>query len=240
MQDKNQTKPNFFKRNIYYFIIAFILISAIAITVVLFLTGNNGVINTVDTGSSSVGGTVEIPKDSSLPENPTPSLKPDDSGSGGEDVGDTTPPDSSQPTQKPMTFIVPVDNSTIICDYTATSVVYNKTLGIYTGHLAIDFSAEQGAEVKAVFDGTIESIVTTYLTGTTVTVAHENGVKTVYNSIEVPETLTVGKAVSQGEVIGFVSDNNKQEYKDGPHLHFEVYENGVKISPYKYLAISEK
>ena len=128
----------------------------------------------------------------------------------------------------------------VICDYTATSVVYNKTLGIYTGHLAIDFSAKQGAEVKAVFDGTIESIVTTYLTGTTVTVAHANNVKTVYNSIDLPENLSIGQTVKQGDVIGYVSDNNKQEYKDGPHLHFEVYENNAKISPYKYLAISEK
>ncbi len=230
MQDK-KTKSNFFKRNIYYFVIAFILISAIAITVILFLTGNNGVINTVDSAvDSSNGGVLEIPQNSSIKEDLKPSLKPDEE----------TPDGSSTPTQKPITFIMPVDNATVICDYTATSVVYNKTLGIYTGHLAIDFSAEQGAEVKAVFDGTVESIVTTYLTGTTITVAHANNVKTVYNSIDLPENLSIGQTVKQGDVIGYVSDNNKQEYKDGPHLHFEVYESGAKISPYKYLAISEK
>ena len=135
---------------------------------------------------------------------------------------------------------MPIDNATVICDYTATTVVYNKTLGIYTGHMAIDFSAPMGAEVKAVYEGTVESIETTYLTGTTVTIAHADGVKTVYNSIDAAEGLTVGQSVAQGFIIGFVSDNNKQEYKDGPHLHFEVYENQKKISPYKYLSVSDK
>lgn len=227
MQEK-KTKTNFFKKNIYYFIIAFILIAAIAITVILFLSGEGGgIINTVDSGNDAGGGTLELPNNSSIPDEIKPEIKPDEK----EDV---------EPTQKTIVFIMPVDNATVICDYTATSVVYNKTLGIYTGHLAIDFSADSGAEVKAVFDGTIESIVTTYLTGTSVTIVHENNIKTVYNSIEVPDNLAVGQTVSQGDVIGYVSDNNKQEYKDGPHLHFEVYENDSKISPYKYLSVSEK
>ena len=170
MENKKQTKSNFFKRNIYYFVIAFILISAIAVTVILFLSGNNGVIQLENSILNSSDKTAEIPQDTSPKDsgNFEPIQKPND--------GQT--PDA-EPTQKPMTFIMPVDNATVICDYTATSVVYNKTLGIYTGHLAIDFSASQGAEVKVVFDGKIESIVTSYLTGTTITGTHENNAKTV-------------------------------------------------------------
>ena len=70
--------------------------------------------------------------------------------------------------------------------------------------------------------------------------AHGNNLKTVYNSIEVKDGLVEGANVEQGFVIGYVSDNNRQEYKDGPHLHFEVWENGEKISPYKYITVSEK
>ena len=47
-------------------------------------------------------------------------------------------------------------------------------------------------------------------------------------------------SVKQGDVIGTVSENNKQEYKDGPHLHFEVIENDKNISPMKYLTVEEK
>lgn len=225
-------------RNIYYFILGFILVAAIAVTVVLVLTDNGGMIDTMDNS----GNVAEKPRDdSSNIDKPT-----DDKPSG----GDEKPDEPDEPTDKPdepdtkptvkISFVMPVENATILKDYTATSVVFNKTLNVYTGHLAIDFAAEAGTAVKAVFDGVVESVETSYLTGTTITIKHNDNLKTVYNSIEADEKLTAGATIKQGDVIGTVSDNNKQEYKDGAHLHFEVYENGKKISPYKYLAVTEK
>lgn len=229
---KNQS---FFMRNIYYFILGFILVAAIAVTVVLVLTDNDGMINTMDNS----GNVAEKPRDdSSNIDKPT-----DDKPSGGDEKPDEPVDKPDEPDTKPtvkISFVMPVENATILTDYTATSVVFNKTLNVYTGHLAIDFAAEAGTAVKAVFDGVVESVETSYLTGTTVTIKHNDNLKTVYNSIEADEKLTAGATIKQGDVIGAVSDNNKQEYKDGAHLHFEVYENGKKISPYKYLAITEK
>jgi murein DD-endopeptidase MepM/ murein hydrolase activator NlpD len=80
----------------------------------------------------------------------------------------------------------------------------------------------------------------TLLHGTTITIDHGNGLKTIYNSLEDGELVTVGGQVKQGEVIGAVSVTNKQEYKEGAHLHFEVYENDVNIDPAKYLVYEEK
>lgn len=229
---KNQS---FFMRNIYYFILGFILVAAIAVTVVLVLTDNDGMINTMDNS----GNVAEKPRDdSSNIDKPI-----DDKPSGGDEKPDEPADKPDEPDTKPtvkISFVMPVENATILTDYTATSVVFNKTLNVYTGHLAIDFAAEAGTAVKAVFDGVVESVETSYLTGTTVTIKHNDNLKTVYNSIEADEKLIAGATIKQGDVIGAVSDNNKQEYKDGAHLHFEVYENGKKISPYKYLAITEK
>lgn len=222
MQTNKNKKQSFFVKNIYYFVLGFILVAAIGVTLALVLSGNDGIIDTIDTGD-----VVEKP-DSSITK-PDPIDTPDDKPN----------PDDSKPTVK-VSFVMPVDNANIINDYTAASVSFNKTLGIYTGHLAIDFSAAAGSKVKAVYAGTVESVTTSYLTGTTVTVLHDNGIKTVYNSIEADESVKTGLKVTQGQVLGTISDNNKQEYKDGPHLHFEVYENGKKISPYKYLSVSEK
>ncbi len=229
---KNQS---FFMRNIYYFILGFIIIAAIAVTVVLVLTDNGGMINTMEDS----GNIAEKPRDdSSNIDKPI-----DDKPSGGDEKPDEPVDKPDEPDTKPtvkISFVMPVENATILTDYTATSVVFNKTLNVYTGHLAIDFAAEAGTAVKAVFDGVVESVETSYLTGTTVTIKHNDNLKTVYNSIEADEKLIAGATIKQGDVIGAVSDNNKQEYKDGAHLHFEVYENGKKISPYKYLAITEK
>lgn len=222
-------------RNIYYFILGFILVAAIAVTVVLVLTDNGGMIDTMDNS----GNVAEKPRDdSSNIDKPI-----DDKPSGGDEKPDEPVDKPDEPDTKPtvkISFVMPVENATILTDYTATSVVFNKTLNVYTGHLAIDFAAEAGTAVKAVFDGVVESVETSYLTGTTVTIKHNDNLKTVYNSIEADEKLIAGATIKQGDVIGAVSDNNKQEYKDGAHLHFEVYENGKKISPYKYLAITEK
>ena len=54
------------------------------------------------------------------------------------------------------------------------------------------------------------------------------------------DKVVKGQKVSKGDVIGAVSVTNRQEYKDGAHIHFEVSEKGVTIDPAKYMDISEK
>ena len=46
--------------------------------------------------------------------------------------------------------------------------------------------------------------------------------------------------VEKGDVIATVAEPNGKEYKDGAHLHFEVFENGQNIDPSKYLTLEEK
>ena len=228
MEAKKNSNNNFFKKNIYYFVLAFIMLAVVAVSLAIFVS-QEAPSNTLN--SSGGNNLVQRPNSSAQ-------SKPNSSSGSNDKLEDETPSDT--PTQTVISFILPVDNSTVICDYTSASVVYNQTLNVYTGHLAIDFGAEYGASVKAVYGGVIESVTASYLTGTTVTINHGNGLKTVYNSIEVDDAIQEGITVSQGAVIGQVSDNNRQEYKDGPHLHFEVWQDGEKISPYKYLTISEK
>ena len=146
----------------------------------------------------------------------------------------------STPTVKEIAFAFPVAGGEVVKDYTDATVTFNKTLGVYTGHLALDIGGAENANVLAAYEGEVESIVNTYLEGTSVTVNHGNGLKTVYNSIDVADGIEVGKMLAKGDIIGVISVNNRQEYKDGAHLHFEVWENGLKISPYKYLTVDEK
>ena len=41
-------------------------------------------------------------------------------------------------------------------------------------------------------------------------------------------------------VIATVAEANGKEYKDGAHLHFEIFENGKNVDPAKYLTLEEK
>ena len=152
---------------------------------------------------------------------------------------DSIPTDEDKPVVKVISFIMPVANSTAIEDYTDT-LAYNSTLKRFEAHKAMDFFAEEGSAVYAVYDGVISDIQTTLLTGTTVTVDHGNGLYSVYNSLSDGDSVFVGQAVSQGAKIGEVSVSNRQESADGAHLHFQVIENGAAINPAKYLSLDEK
>lgn len=151
-------------------------------------------------------------------------------------------PDVNEPTTPSGTeiiFVMPVSNATGIDDYSEMPV-FNPTLNRYEAHLAVDFFAPEGSSVLAVYDGTVESVTNTLLHGTTITIDHGNGLKSIYNSVADGEMVTVGQQVSKGQVIGEVSTTNKQEYKEGSHLHFEVMENDIIVDPAKYLVFEEK
>ncbi len=118
---------------------------------------------------------------------------------------------------------------------------HNTTLDKYYLHAGIDFAGETGDEVFAALDGTVESIVTdARLMGTTITLSHENGLKTAYTFVDALEGLEAGDAVKKGDVIATVAEPMGQEYKDGAHLHFEVFLNGSAVDPGQYLDIDGK
>ncbi|MBR2336729.1 MAG: M23 family metallopeptidase [Clostridia bacterium] len=219
---------NFIKKNLYYLLIGASLIVIATVIAIILASGK--------TSPSQSGATSEKLESTpqSQPESERESAsEPDSAPEQNESVPD-------KPVNTKVVFTMPVASSTIIKDYTSSTVVFNQTLGVYTGHMGIDFGAEAGAEVVSAYAGTVESITTSYLQGTTVTIDHGNGLKSIYNSIEALDTLEEGQSVVAGQAIGTVSDNNRQEYKDGPHLHFEVTLNGERVDPDEYLMLAEK
>lgn len=203
----------FMKKNAFYFVLGFcVLAVALSVTLLLVLPSNSNQV----AEKPPVETPVE-PDDPNEPDEPNTPVKP---------------------TVTEIVFRMPVDG-VVIKDY-SEQMVFNSTLGSYSAHLAMDFSAEEGSNVYAVFDGTVESVTTGYLTGTTIVIDHGDGLKSIYNSLADGEGVTVGQKVTKGDVIGTVSTSNLQELNDGAHLHFEVTENGEKINPLKYLIAEEK
>lgn len=220
---KKQTENRFLiflRRNMLYLILSACIL-AVGLSVTLMLInqqGNNSAVVEPDVP------TIIDP----VPDEPDePVIEPD------------IPEDPVTPVDKPIIFIMPVENSASIGEYSET-MVWNSTLNRFSAHLAIDFYADEGTPVLAVYDGVVESVETSLIKGTSITIDHGNGLKTVYNSLADGDMVVKGQSVKQGDIIGEVSISNRQEYKDGAHLHFEVFENGEKIDPVKYLSFEEK
>lgn len=145
--------------------------------------------------------------------------------------------DDEQVVVTPEGMVMPI-HSAVSTDY---GFYYNQTINAYYGHKGMDFSAEAGTQVFAVDAGVIESIYKDdLLVGTEITVDHGDGVKSVYRFVEEVEGLQVGDSVQKGEVIATVANATGNEYRDGTHLHFEMYEQGKNIDPNIYLTLEEK
>ncbi len=220
---KNSRILGFVKSNLYYLLIGVALITIIAVTAAVIASGSK----------KSVAEKPKEPPKIDEPDKPDKPDKPDE-------PVDPEKPDNPEKPEEPketkIIFNMPVQNATFGKKYTHDTIVFNKTLGVYTGHTGLDIFAEEGSKLFCVYDGVVESVTTSYLQGTTVTIDHGNGLKTVYNSIEAKEGLAAGQALKAGDEIGAVSDNNRQEYKDGAHLHFEVLKDGSKVDPEEYFA----
>ncbi|MBP5307568.1 MAG: M23 family metallopeptidase [Clostridia bacterium] len=234
MAEKTKKSKAINRKNLLYALWV-IALAAIMVTAVIVVTAISS--KRTDLLENDVPKT-ESPYSAGEKEEPHDSTDAADTGTGTNDKNSET--ENELPTVNRITFIMPCENAEVIKGYTSDTVVFNSTLGAYMGHMGVDYSVEEGANVYCVYDGVIESVTTSYLNGTTVTVNHGNNLKTVYNSVEASEALYEGARVYQGDIIGTVSLNNLQEYKDGPHLHFEVIKEGARVDPDEYLIGEEK
>ncbi len=138
----------------------------------------------------------------------------------------------------PEGMITPIVSVANTNDY---GFYYNKTLNSYYEHAGVDFMAAVGTNVLAVDDGKVESIYKDdLLSGTEMVINHGDGIRTLYRFIKEVDGLKVGDKVEKGEVIATVAEANGDEYKEGAHLHFEVFKNGKNEDPAKYLTLEEK
>ena len=102
-------------------------------------------------------------------------------------------------------------------------------------HNGIDISAPKGTDVYAPASGVVELVKTRYTLnrgyGRVVIINHGNGIKTLYGHLN-KIFVKVGQKVERWDVIGQVGETGRAT---GPHLHYEVWENGKAIDPMAYI-----
>lgn len=99
-------------------------------------------------------------------------------------------------------------------------------------HRGIDIAGESGttihgANIYAALDGIVRTVGYQNYAGNYLIITHSNGLETMYaHASEI--IVNEGDPVERGQVIGKVGSTGMST---GPHLHFEVRINGVRINP---------
>jgi murein DD-endopeptidase MepM/ murein hydrolase activator NlpD len=104
---------------------------------------------------------------------------------------------------------------------------YHPILHFGRMHKGIDFGAHYGQPIVATADGQVTRAGWAGGYGRQVRLAHGGGMATSYNHMS-RIIVEPGTLVHQGQVIGYVGSSG---LSTGPHLHYEVYRNGVAVNP---------
>lgn len=130
-------------------------------------------------------------------------------------------------TQKPNVgtgnFRWPVDNAHLTCGWAC-----------YIGHEATDVVNRYNRYdyVYAADNGTVITNSYDSISGNYIVIDHNNGFQTYYGHMMEPSPLKVGDTVMKGDVIGQIGTTGKVT---GPHVHFEIRVDGVKVDPCIYM-----
>lgn len=114
-------------------------------------------------------------------------------------------------------------------------ICHNMSRGYYYGHYALDIcngpvtvlykpavAADGGTVVYAGWNGGY---------GNYVRIRHSNGLETAYAHLY-SISVVRGQQISRGQQVGLIGNTG---WSNGPHLHFEVIRNGVRVNPLYYV-----
>lgn len=123
-------------------------------------------------------------------------------------------------------MMTPIDGARISSGF---GMRRHPVLGYSKMHKGMDFAAPTGTPIYAAGDGTVEKAGRFSSYGNYVRIRHTGATKTAYAHMNrFAKGVTPGVRVKQGQVIGYVGTTGRST---GPHLHFEVLENGVQVNP---------
>lgn len=125
-------------------------------------------------------------------------------------------------TVAPPTFVKPISGGSL-------SSTFGPRWG--TVHKGVDWSCGVGTKVKASSSGIVIQAGWVNGYGKCITLRHSNGICTRYGHLS-QILVNDGDAVNQFDVIALSGNTGDST---GPHVHFEILENGVQVNPFKYL-----
>ena len=128
------------------------------------------------------------------------------------------------------TYLWPSSDSYYVTSLFGTR--YHPILHYWRTHYGIDIGASYNTNIYASDGGVVVTSESSYSYGNYVMIAHGNGRYTLYAHMN-KRLVSVDDVVKQGDVIGLVGSTG---YSTGPHIHFEIIENGERVDPLQYFS----
>ena len=105
-----------------------------------------------------------------------------------------------------------------------------RGLQLENNHLGVDIAAKNQDDVRAPADGKVMFSGTSEDLGNTIIINHPGGFITVFGHNDT-NLVIVGEELQKGQVVARVGETGKSQ---GPHLHFEVWQEFVAMDPLIY------
>ena len=130
--------------------------------------------------------------------------------------------------------ILDFDYCTPVCGTVSSSFGYREhpVEGEERFHYGVDLAADTGTAVSCFADGTVTAVGESSSYGKYCIVTHSGGYATLYAHCS-RITASSGAEVVRGEKIAEVGETGMAT---GPHLHFELHQNGIYLNPIYYVS----
>ncbi len=155
---------------------------------------------------------------------------------------------NTKPTENDIQFRKDVENEPASIKFSALSLKKNalanylfftpikglitESFNVSEEHFGVDVVAKKDALIKSTLDGTIIYSGFTPSEGYILQIQHDNNLISIYkhNSSVLKK---MGDKVKSGEAVAIIG--NSGETSKGPHLHFELWHNGLPINPEEFI-----
>jgi len=116
--------------------------------------------------------------------------------------------------------------------FTPVKGIVTNSFNQKNDHLGTDIVADKDMVVAATLEGTVTMANWTLKTGYVIQIQHANNILSVYKH-NAELLKDVGDHVKAGEAIAVIG--NSGELSSGPHLHFELWQDGSPLDPENYI-----
>ncbi|MBI5621035.1 M23 family metallopeptidase [Candidatus Gottesmanbacteria bacterium] len=105
---------------------------------------------------------------------------------------------------------------------------FGLTSRFSSGHPGLDLTAPKGNPIKAIAQGTVQSVITyPFGFGRHIIIAHDQGASSLYAHLS-RINVSTGDTITRDTVIGEVGSTG---WSTGNHLHLEIYQDGAPVNP---------